>query len=681
MVATGQIRNVVLVGHGGNGKSTLADVLLYHGGIVDRPGRADRGTLVMDHDVEEQQRRQSLALAVASLNFRDHRINLVDTPGSADFVGDALLGMAAADLAVFVIDGVSGVQAQDVALWRHAAARSLPRLVFINKLDHDHASYERTLAGVREAFGPHLDPVELPIGEHGDFHGVVDVLRDRAWFYDDGEAERVDIPTELLDAEASGHDELVEEVVEQDDHLLERYLDGDDPTPKDLEATLARAIARAEVFPVLCGSATPPIGVDRLAGFICRVGPAPGDRDPAVVDADGAPVVVAADPAGAPLALVFKTQVDEFLGQLSLLRVFSGTIEVDDVLVASGSGAAERLHHLRAPSGGSVAPVEGIVAGDIAAIAKLPDTRTGDTLAPTGSPLVVVPPALPPPVHGIAIAPTRRSDEDRLATLLRRLLAEDPTLRVHHDAATGQTVLSGRGEGHLRVALSRLERAGMALVTEDVRVSYRETLAGSTEVEGKYKKQTGGHGQFGIATVRFEPLPIGSGFEFDHEVTGGAIPRNLVPAVAAGIEEAMARGGRHGFPMVDVRAVCTGGKHHAVDSSEMSFKMAGSLALREAIARVGVHVLEPVSELAVEVPGQYQGDVLGDLNSRRAQVRGTEQAGDLVRIEAWVPTSEITRYAIDIRSLTGGTGSFEVAHHGYQRLPRHLEERLPDVAG
>ncbi|HYN34172.1 MAG TPA: elongation factor G, partial [Ilumatobacteraceae bacterium] len=586
MRSTGRIRNVVLVGHNASGKTSLAEALLFRAGVIARPGTVERGSTVMDHDPEERDRQQSISLSVASFDWNDHRINLIDTPGYADFRGEALLGFGAADLAVFVVDGVAGVQSQDVVLWRHATELGIPRIVFVNKLDRERSSFDRTLAQVREVFGSHADPTELPIGEESSFHGVTDLLTHHAFVYDSGHAELVDVPTDLAEAERVEHEHLVEDVIELDDDLLEQYLSGTEPSPEELERLLHDAVDRGLAFPVLCGSATAPIGVEQLADFICRVGPAPGDRGPSVVEAAGGTVDISPDPDGPPLVLVFKTTIDEFLGQISILKVLSGTIRSDDVLVNSRTGTKERLHNLISLTGGAQTHVDTVGAGDIVAVTKLTDTRTGDTLAPDGTPVTAVLPLLPRPVYGMAIATAKQSDEDRLATTLRRLSIEDPTLAVHHDDSTGQTVLSGGGETHVRVALSRIERAGVQLDVEDVRVAYRATLAAPVEVEGRYKKQTGGHGQFGVATVRFEPLPSGSGFEFRSEVSGGVIPKNLVPAVGAGVEEAMERGGRDGFPIVDVRAVCTGGKHHAVDSSEMSYRMAGSLALREAVAQV-----------------------------------------------------------------------------------------------
>jgi elongation factor G len=673
VATTEQIRNVVLLGHNGSGKTSLAEAVLHEARATTRPGTIERGDTVMDHDPEERALRQSISLAVASFDWDGHRINLIDTPGHADFRGEAMLGLAAADLAVFVIDGVAGVQPQDVGLWRLAATMGVPRLVFVNKLDRERSSFDRTLTQVRQVFSSHADPAELPIGQESSFHGVTDVLTHHAFVYDTGRAEEVAIPDELADAERVEHEHLVEDVIELDDTALEEYLAGNEPPADQLERLLHEAVDRALVFPVLCGAATASIGIDQLADFICRVGPAPGDSGPTIADSPAGPVDVPPDPGGPPMVQVFKTSFNDYLGQISIFKVISGTVRADEVLVNSRTGAKERLHNLISLSGGSQTHLDQVTAGDIAAVTKLETTRTGDTLAPDGTPVTVAVPELPRPVYRVAIGALKQSDEDRLATTLRRLVIEDPTLSVTQDGSTGQTRLGGTGETHVRVALSRIDRAGVALQVDDMRVPYRETLAGSVEVEGRHKKQTGGHGQYGVATVRFEPLPEGTGFEFASEVSGGVIPKNLVPAVGAGIREAMERGGRHGFPIVDVRAVCTGGKHHAVDSSEMAFKMAGSLALRAAIADVGVEVLEPVSLVRVHVPSDHHGDVLGDLNSRRGHILGNSTDDDGgTTIEALVPTAEIIRYAIDLRSISGGRGTFEAEHHGYQTLPSNL---------
>ncbi|MCP5027218.1 MAG: elongation factor G [Actinomycetia bacterium] len=672
------IRNVALVGHNGNGKTSLAEAMLYRAGLLDRPGRVDDGTTVCDSDPEERERHQSLSLSTVSFGWDGHDITLIDTPGYADFLGDALQAMQAAELTVFVIDAVSGVQAQDQVLWRHAARTNRPRLVFVNGLDRAHASFEATLTSLRSAFGSHAEPVELPIGEGSSFHGITDLLTDHAFVYDSGHAEEVDVPDALVEAETAGHDHLIEEMVEGDDAILEEYLEGTEPSTEQLEQLLHEAVDAGTVFPVLCGSATSPIGVDHLLDFICHVGPAPGDLGPATVHAGDEPVEVSIDPDGQPLAYVFKTRTDEFLGPISYLKILSGTIRADDTLVNTRTHEQERCRQLLTFVGGDHRHATELGAGTIAAVAKLDDTVTGDTLAPAGTPVVVPTPRMPEAVYGIAVRAATPAHEDRLATGLRRLVTEDPSLSVHFEPSTHQTVLSGGGETHLRVALSRLSRMGVAVETDDVEVAYLETLAGPVEVQSRHKKQSGGHGQFAVATVRFEPLDRAAGFEYESRVTGGAIPRNLIPAVGTGIEEALTTGGLHGFPMVDLRAVCLDGQHHPVDSSEMAFKTAGSLALRLAVQEAGTEVLEPVSELAIHVPDGLLGDALGDLGARRAKVLGTgpgETTG-LTEVRALVPTAEIQSYAIDLRSMTGGAGTFHRSHHGYQLLPEAQAAKL-----
>ena len=671
------IRNVVLVGHNGNGKTTLAEAMLYRAGVVSRMGRVDDGTAQCDHDPEEKARHQSLNLSVASFDWRGHRMNIIDTPGYTDFVGEAVNGMHAADLAVFVVDAVSGIQAQDQVMWRHAERLGLPRMVFVNGLDRERSSFERTLESVHSHFGAHAGVVQLPLGAETSFHGIADLVGDGALDYSTGESAAAAVPDDLADDASDGHIQLVEGVVEGDDELLEQYLEGVEPTEEQLERLIHDAVDHRSVFPVLCGSAAKPIGVDRLLDFICRVGPAPGETGPAEGVRAGEPVEVAIDASGSPVALVFKTRIDDFLGQISFMKILSGTIRANDTLVNSRTADKERLHNLMSFTGAEHQALSQAAAGDIVAATKLGDVRTGDTLADDAALSVPMTPP-PTPVYGVAIHASAPAQEDKLASALRRFATEDPSLVIRQDATTRQTVLSGAGEAHLRVVRARLARMGIDFEIENMKIAYLETLPRPADVEAKHKKQSGGHGQFAVAMVRFEPLARGSGYEFDSEVTGGAIPRGLIPAVGAGIEEAMSNGGRHGFPMVDLRAVCYDGKHHSVDSSEMSFKIAGSHALKQAVEQVGSAVLEPVSEVHVEVPDTYQGDVLGDLNSRRGQVFGTEPgsaAGTSV-IHAHVPTSEILSYVIDLRSMTGGTGTFSAQHHDYQPLPHALLARV-----
>jgi elongation factor G len=668
------VRNVALVGHQGNGKTSLIEAMLYRAGVIGRMGSVAAGSTVAGNDPEERERHQTLSLTPVSFTWAGHEFTVLDTPGYADFLGDALQAMQAAELTVFVIDAVAGVHAQDHVLWRHAAETNRPRMVFVNGLDRANASFERTLASLREAFGIHTDPVELPIGEGSSFHGITDLLTDHAFVYDTGRAEEVDVPTELAEAEQVGHDHLVEEVIEGDDSVLEDYLEGVEPTAEQLERLLHDAVDAGSVFPVLCGSATEPIGVDHLLDFICQVGPAPGDLGPSTVHAGDVPIEIAVDPDGEGLAYVFKTKFDQFLGPISYLKVLSGTIKADDMLVNSRSRSQERLRQLLAFSGVDHRPTFEVQAGAIVAVAKLADTRTGDTLSAPGAPVIVPAAEVPDAVYDIALRAATPADEDRLASGLNRLIAEDPSLHVELEPSTSQTILSGGGETHVRVALSRLGRWGVNVETEDVRVAYLETLARPAEVTARHKKQTGGHGQFAVATVRFEPLERGDGFEFQSRVTGGAIPKNLIPAVGAGIEAALSDSGAHGFAVTDVRAICLDGQHHPVDSSELAFKTAGMLALRAAIAEAGTEVLEPVSSLTIHVPEPLLGDVLGDLSARRGRVLGTGpvDARRLAEVRATVPTAEIADYAIHLRSLTAGAGTFHRSHHGYQPLPETL---------
>ncbi len=678
---TDRIRNVALVGHNGNGKTSLAEALLFRAGVRQRMGDVEAGTTASDTDEEEQRRTQSLSLSVLPFGWNDHHVNLIDTPGYADFMGEALAAMRVADLLVFVIDAVAGVQTQDELLWRAAAEQNKPRLIFVNKMDRERAGFDRTLTQIRERFSPDgIEPVELPIGEEAAFHGVADLITEHVWLYDSGTGQESDeLPADVADREHDEHEHLVEDVVEQDDSLLERYLEGEIPSPEDLERALHEGVDRAVVFPILVGSATGPVAVDRLAEFIVHVGPSPADVGPAVAEGGGDIVEIPCDASGHPVAQVFKTLTDPYVGQLSLFKVVSGTIAVDDTLVNVRTGEKLRLHGLVRVQGAEHEAVDRLAAGDIAAVTKLENVDTGDTLAPDGLPVRLPALELPEPVHAVAIAAAAQADEDKLAIALQKILHEDPSVRVDHDGETHQTILRAAGDTQVQVTLERIRRRyGVEVVTEDVKIGYRETLRGPSDVEGRHKKQSGGRGQFGVANVRFEPLERGAGFEFVDAVVGGAIPRNLIPAVEKGIGESMVRGGEHGFPVVDIRATVYDGKYHSVDSDEASFRMAGSLALREAVQSSGTVVLEPISALEIIVPTELQGDVMGDLNSRRGQVTGTATGpgpGE-VTIYATAPASEIVRYATDLRSMTHGRGRFHTEFDHYEELSPNLVEKL-----
>ena len=671
-----QIRNVALVGHGGVGKTTLAEALLADAGVINRIGRVEDGTTVTDTEPEEIKRHLSVATALAAFESHGCKLNLLDCPGYADFFAEVQAGLAMADLAVIVVSAVEGVEVQTEIAWEAAAALGLPRMIFINKLDRERASFDRTLDQLRATFGAGVAPLELPVGEETSFRGVIDLLSDKAFIYgDNGVGEEQDVPDELANTEHVVHDALVEGIVVADDGLMERYLEGDTPSFEELEKTLAHGVADATVFPVVCGSATKRIGVDRLAQFLTEIAPSPVQRPPLKVIAGDKETEVPCDPNGDPLAIVGKTIADPFVGRVSLLKVCSGTIKPDSVLTNTRTRADEKLHGLFTLRGKEHEPVNDVPAGDVVAVAKLSDSATGDTLAPKGMPVraAIAEPA--PPALWVAIKPKSQGDEDKLMTSLHRLQEEDPTLVVERSEETHQTLLGGAGETHLSVISERLTRKfGVEVVTEEVAVPYRETISKPATAEGKHKKQSGGHGQFGVCTITIAPLARGEGFQFVDKIVGGAIPRQFIPAVEKGIQEAMAQGGPNGHPVVDIEVTLTDGKYHTVDSSEMSFKMAGALALREAMANAGVVVLEPLSCLRVTAPTGNQGDIMGDLNARRGRVQETDQSSDghKVTITALVPTAELRRYAIDLRSLTGGRGTFTVEHDHYDIAPPNV---------
>ena len=666
-----KVRNVALVGHGGAGKTTLAEALLHRAGAINRLGRVEDGSTVCDHEPEEQRRGLSLSLAVAPFEWKGHKVNLVDTPGYADFLGDVMAALRVVDLAVFVVSAVDGVEVQTAAIWREAARLGVPRMVFINKLDRERASFERTLDQLRAELGAGVAPLELPIGAEAEFRGIADLLTDTAHVYVDGVPHTEAIPDDMEALEHRVHDNLVEGIVVAEDALLERYLDGEVPSVAELEHALTLGIESASVFPVVCGSATAEVGIDRLADLLVEIGPPPADR-PTTVAAGDVVVEVAADPDGDALAFAFATIADPFVGQVTLLKVLSGTIRNDDRLVNSRTGADERLHGLFVVRGREHEPVDALAAGDLGGVAKLNGTATGDTLAARGRPVRVPPIEVPPAVLATAVVPATQADDDKLATALHRLRQEDPALVIERDEETHQTLLWGVGETHVAVAVERLERKfGVRVGTEPVRIRYRETVTGSCERhEHTHKKQSGGHGQYARVVLTVEPLERGAGFEFVDRIVGGAIGKGYVPAVAKGVEEAMAAGGPNGHPVVDVRVTLVDGKEHSVDSNEMAFRQAGRAAFQEAVALAGAVVLEPISQLDVTVPAEMLGDVMGDLNARRGRVQGTAQGtvGEQV-IAALVPQSQLLRYATELRSITGGRGTFAARHDHYDVLP------------
>jgi elongation factor G len=677
-----KIRNVALVGHSGVGKTTLAEALLYRAGAIGRIGTVEAGTTVTDSDPEEHDKQMTITMGMAPFEWRGHKINLIDTPGYADFVGDVHAVLRVTDLAVFVVSAVDGVEVQTEYAWRIAEELGVPRMVFINKLDKERASFEATLRALRDRFGAGIAPIEIPIGKEEAFHGIIGLFRDKAYIYDSGHAEVIDIPDELVDSEHEVHDNLVEGIVVADDDLLEKYLEGDIPSVAELEETMAKGVADATVFPVVCGSATGPIAVDRLADFIVELGPSPLDRPATEVRAGNQEIDIAMDSKGDPLAFVFKTLADPYVGQISLMKVVSGTLTPDTHLTNGRSGQDERLAKIATMFGNETTLVSGAPAGDIIAAAKLIDTKTGDTLAPKNKPVTVPKIDRPQPVLSTAIIAQTQSDDDKLSTSLQRILEEDASLAVDQNEETHQTLLSGLGETHLQITLDKLQRKfGVSVDQVPVKVAYRETVTRTADADGKHKKQSGGHGQYGVCHLIIAPRDRGTGFEFIDKVRGGSIPRSYIPAVEKGVLETMEGGGAWGYPVVDVEVTVDDGKYHAVDSSEMAFKLAARAGFREAFDSARPIVLEPVSHVSITVPTNYQGDVMGDIASRRGAVQGTETNPDGTQtIHADVPTSEIMRYAIDLRSITQGWGRFTAEMIRYQELPTQLVARAMAAA-
>ncbi len=662
---TARIRNVALVGHGGAGKTSLAEALLFDAGVIVRMGRVEDGSTVCDFDPEEQRRNISVSLALAPFELDGHKVNILDAPGYADFVGDVAAAIQAADLALFVVSAVEGVEVQTEIAWKLAEQRGLPRAIFVNKLDRERASFSRTLDDLKAKFGAGVAPLQLPLGEEADLAGVIDLLNDVAVTYTGAASKGTEgpVPDAIESEEHAVHDALVEGIVVGDDDLMERYLGDETIEIAELARALAAGVASASVFPVLCGSATKLVGIDRLAKFLVEEAPAPS------LDGDQ------------PGALVFKTMVDPYVGHVNLFKVLRGTVKHDDVLTNSRSKTDERMHQLFSMRGKEQDTVSEVAAGDIAAVAKLTHTATGDVLCTKGTSLEVDVLPAPEPRLAVAIHAKSKADEDKLANALHRLQEEDPVLRIERNPETHQTVLRGMGETHLSIATEKLARKfGVEVETDDVHVAYRETISGTAEAEGRLKKQSGGHGQFAVAWLRVEPKERGSGDEFVDAIVGGVIPRNFIPAVEKGVTETEEHGGALGFPVVDVKVTCFDGKHHPVDSSEMAFKTAAAMGLRDALAHANPVLLEPVSELVVVVPEVSQGDIMGDLNAKRGRIQGSASlGGGEVEITAHVPTSEMLRYAIDLRSMTGGRGRFTVEHSHYDPVPAHLVDKL--VAG
>src|SRR5947209_7063683 len=666
------IRNVGLFGHQGTGKTSLAEALVFLSGATTRVGRVEDGNTVCDFEPEEIKKGLSVSLALTPVEWHGHKINLIDVPGYADFIGEAQAALRVVDLAVFVLSAVEGVQVQHQIIWSMAGRLNVPRIVFINKLDRERASFSRTLAELSEKLGSGFAPVDLPIGEEHNFAGVVDVPSRKAYRYDGSGSPGVGVETDLsgpLAEEAERlHTQIEESVAETDDALLERYLEGGEISMEEVVHGLAKGLLASSVTPVLVGSATKLIGIDRLADSIVEEGPSPLARGAAEGIKPGTQQTMQLPPSpDAPTsAFVFKTVSDPYVGRISLFRVFSGKLHPDSTVYNATQGADERIHQIFALRGKTQVPLSEVVAGDIAAVAKLAHTHSGDTLADKAAPIVYPPLDAPDRALAKAIAPKTKGDEDKLMTGLARLQEEDPALSVERNAET-----------HLEVTLERLHRKfGVDVAEIPLRIAYRETVARKAQGLGRHVKQTGGHGQYAIAHLEVEPSQRGSGFEFVDKIVGGVVPNQFIPSVQKGVERQLTDGAIAGYPVVDVRVTLYDGKYHPVDSSDIAFQLAGASGFREAAQAAGVVLLEPIMDLEVVVPDSYLGDIMGDLNAKRGRIQGTESVAGHQIVRAKVPMAEVARYAIDLRSMTGGQGTFRMEHSHYEEVPSHLAEKI-----
>ena len=679
--ATENIRNVVLVGHGGSGKTSLAEALLFLSGATTRLGTVEEGNTVTDFDEEEHRRQISVSTALAPLEWGDCKINVLDAPGYADFIGELRSAMRVADLAVFVVSAVEGIEVQTQVAWNYAEELGLPRMVFVNKLERENASFQRTLGELRETFGKGCAPLSLPLGREHDFTGVISVLDVQAYSYDQkGKAQEQPVPEDRQARVDEVRTDLLDSVAETDDALLERYLEGGEITRDEIVKALHEGIDDATIFPVFCGAATKLIGVDRLADVIVAAGPSPLDRPPIETE-DGKTREAKSD--GPMSALVFKTTTDPYVGRISFFRVYSGKVTSEGQIFNSTQKADERVAGVFTMRGKTQENVNELVAGDIGAIAKLNHTLTGNTLSDKNDPVVLPPIEPPESLLPKAIEPKTKGDEDKLMIGLHKLIEEDPSVKLERSDETHQTILWGMGDAHLDVVLHHLKDK-FSVEVEEVPfiVPYRSTIKTKVEAIGRHVKQSGGHGQYGICNIRVEPLPRGSGFVYEDKIFGGSIPNQWIPSVEKGIRAEMDKGLGTGYQMLDIKVQLFDGKFHTVDSSDMAFQLAGSAAIKDAAQKAGLSLLEPVWELDVMVPEAFTGDIMGDLQKRRGIPEGIETVGGGRQIvKAKVPFGEVTHYATDLRSMTGGQGTFSWSFSHYQEVPHDLAEKVLARAG
>src|SRR5579875_51363 len=664
------IHNVVLLSHGGAGKTSLAEALLFVSGAITRLGRVDDGNTVADYDPDEIKRRMSVSTALVPVEWAEHKLNLLDTPGYADFFGEVCGAVRVADAALFLLDGVAGVQVGTELTWKQADGYQLPRAVFVNKLDRENASFDQALESLRKVFGGSIVPLTAPIGREQNFRGVVDLVTLRAW----GEG-REELPLDDATRQAAEpyRERLIEAVAELDDALITKYLEGEALTPEEIAAALRQGIAARRLVPVLCGSATTLRGIVPLLDALGRYLPSAAQMPLLLDSGETQPPA----PDGPLAALVFKTISDPYLGRLNLFRVYSGTLASDSHVWNVCKERDERIGQLFYLRGNQQEPTAQVGYGDIGAVAKLQETATGDTLTTKEANIRLRGITFPEPAYAAAIQPKTKADTDKLSNALQRICEEDPSLRVRRDEATKETIIEGLGESHIESAVERMQRKfGVGVVVGEPKVAYRETITTTARAQGRFKRQTGGHGMYGDTWLEVEPLPRGSGFEFVDRIVGGVVPKQFIPAVEKGVREAMEEGLLAGYPMVDVRVTLYDGSYHSVDSSEMAFRIAASMGFKKAAEAARPVLLEPIMAVEITVPDEFTGDVMGDLNSKRARVLGMEPRDGRTVISANVPQAEMLHYAADLRSLTQGRGYYTMRFSHYEEEPPHLAQQI-----
>jgi elongation factor G len=661
------IRNIALAGHQGSGKTSLAEALLFDTGAIDRMGRVDDGTAKTDFDPEEARRRISINVALAPVEWSGTKVNVIDAPGYLDFVGEVASAMRVADAAVLLVPGPSGVEVGTEAAWELATERKLPKFIFVNKMDRENADYNRVMESIRGAFGARCVPIQVPIGSERSFSGVVDVLRRIAFTGTGKEVQKGEVPAQCQDLVEQCREAIMECAAEADDDLLEKYLGGEPLTDDELCRGLVAAVKSGNTVPVLFGSATANIGLQPLLDAIVEFAPSAAESG--------------ADESKPMAALVFKTLSDPYVGKLTYFRVYSGVLKSGADVFNSTREHDERLGQLSFLHGKQSEPATEVPAGDIGAVAKLGVTATGDTLCDRGKSIRLDGIDFPQPSYSRAVVALTKADEDKMGPALGRLAEEDPTFQFRRDPETGQTVVSGQGDTHLSVVIERLKRFGANVKDEEVKIPYRETIQSTARVQGRHKKQTGGRGQFGDCWVKFEPLPRGGGYEFVDAIVGGSIPRQYIPAVDKGLQEALDHGILGGFRVVDLRATCDDGSYHDVDSSEMAFRQAAHLAFRAGMEKAHAVLLEPMQSIEVTVPEQYMGDIISDMNTKRGRILGMEPIGSGKQlIRAVAPQAELQKYAIDLRSIARGRGKFVTEFSHYEEVPAHVAQGVIEKA-